>query len=253
MPEVRRHVALTLTGNDDAGAAGAAGAAAAAAGAAGAAGAGAAGAGADAKNKMPLTGSGEHDHLSGTGVAGGSGEEGVHSSQEDAGGRPEKRAKKESHFDTNDNRLEGGGGGVAEGVIEASGAGGKAPAKTNGRGGGGNSGGDGKRSPSQRLKKSTWDPDTVRLDGDGGLPENGLTLGVIEGVAEGGAEEGIGEREALDDSADESTTERQRQMVCGSTDITDIASAGPVWSGPVCMVCGGRGESGGVSCDFCEF
>jgi hypothetical protein len=223
---------------------------------------------------MPLTGSGEHAHLSGTGVAGGSGDEGVHRSREDAGGRPEKRAKKESHFDTNGDRgIEGGGGGVAEGVIEASGAGGKAPAKTNGRGGGGNSGGDGKRSPSQRLKKSTWDPDTVRLDGDGGLPENGLTLGVIEGVAEGvaegvvegvaesvaegvaegGAEEGIGEREALDDSADESTTERQRQMVCGSTDITDIASAGPVWSGPVCMVCGGRGESGGVSCDFCEF
>ena len=241
MPEVRRHVALTHmgTGNDDAGAAGGAGAA------------GAAGAGADA------AGSGEHAHLSETGVAGGSGEEGVHSSREDAGGRPEKRAKKESQFDTNGDRLEGGGGGVAEGVIEASGAGGKAPAKTNGRGGGGNSGGDGKRSPSQRLKKSTWDPDTVRLDGDGGLPENGLTLGVIEGVAEdvaegvaegvveGGAEEDIGEREALDESVDESTTERERQMVCGSTDV--------VPAGPVCMVCGGRGESGDVSCDFCEF
>jgi hypothetical protein len=73
----------------------------------------------------------------------------------------------------------------------ANGAGGKVPAKTGGGDGGGAggnvpantriAGGDGRRSPSPRDKKSTWDPRFARFDDDGAPPEDGLLNGGVAG------------------------------------------------------------------------
>jgi hypothetical protein len=69
----------------------------------------------------------------------------------------------------------------------AKGAGAKAPAKTGGGDGGGAggkvpaktriAGDDGRRSPSPREKKSTWDPRFARFDDDGAPSETGLLNG----------------------------------------------------------------------------